>query len=420
MGKYLRDWRWSAAAALILLALIVIPIGCSTLRPAPVDSIAVKPEPVIRVLIHEEKPEALLSAEQPPILHTTANPNRRRVNVPAGSSVAIKHTGSGWTVGNVDVGSGELMIEPASGSWLTINDRPYRGTIRCVVRKEDVFDVVNYVRVDDYLYSVLPREMFSYWHLDAYKAQAIIARTYALYEKQTQAPGMHFDVFTDTRSQVYGGMKDESLKSRTAVDQTAGIVAVHGPAGQERIFKAYFSSCCGGLSASSADVFGGPWSEPLSEQNRGTTCNFSKHFNWGPIIVPRAELTKRFRAWGASNDHPLKNIATIKDLRVAQNNRVGRPVRFVATDDRGDRYSLKAEELRWATNFNAKDPATKLKSSFCRPVVQGQTIHFVDGHGYGHGVGMCQHCCQARAVAGVPHEQIVTGAYPGSKLARAY
>lgn len=420
MAKYLRDWRWSAAAALVLLAVIAVPIGCRTLQPAPIDQPRPASEPVIRVLIQVEKPEATLAAEQPPIFHTSSNTNRRRINLSPGVPVVVKRAGQTWTIGGIDVGGGTLVIEPAAGSWLTINDRPYRGTIHCVAKKADAFDVVNHVRIDDYLYSVLPREMFSHWDIQAYKAQAIIARTYALYEKQTQTPGLHYDVYTDTRSQVYGGMKDESLKSRIAVEETAGIVVVHGPPGQERIFKAYFSSCCGGLSASSADVFGGAWSEPLSEQNVGTTCVFSNHFNWGPIIVPRAELTKRFRAWGASRDHPLRNITMIKDVRVAQNNRVGRPVRFVATDERGDRYSLKAEELRWATNFGADDAATKLKSSFCRPVVQGDTIHFIDGHGYGHGVGMCQHCCQARAVAGWAHEQIVIQSYPGSKLARAY
>lgn len=421
MSMIIRDWRWSLIAVAALLALIAWPGGCSQLQDQPSrPGEAISPQPVIRVRIQESKPEALLSAGQPPLIRTSSNRKPRRLNVPANTNISIKHTGSGWTIGTSNVGKGELMIEPAAGSWLTVNDRPYRGNFHFVAVAGEQFDAVNHVGIDDYLYSVLPREMFKLWELEAYKAQGIIARTYALYEKKAQSPGLHWDVHTDTRSQVYGGIQDETDKSRAAVDHTAGIVVVHGPAGQEKIFKAYFSACCGGLSASAAEAFGDAWSEPLSEQNVGTTCNISTNFNWGPIIVPTAELSQRFRAWGASKDHPLKSIGPITDIRVAQNNSVGRPVRFEATDANRNRYSLRAEELRWATNFNAPDAKTRLKSSFCRPVVQGNAVHFVDGHGHGHGAGMCQWCCQARALAGWKHEQIVLQSYRGSKLARAY
>ncbi len=421
MGMIIRDWRWSAAAVIALLVLIAWPVGCSQLQDAPSKPAeSLQSESGIRVRILESKPEALLSAIQPPLVRTSSSRNPRRLNIPANTNVSIKLARSGWMIGNTNVGTGKLIIEPAAGSWLTVNDRPYRGSFHFVAVDGNQFDAVNHVGLDDYLYSVVPREMFALWEFEAYKAQAIIARTYALYEKKTQNPGLHWDVHTDTRSQVYGGVKDETDKSRFAVDQTAGIVVVHGSPGQEKIFKAYFSACCGGLSASAAEAFGDAWSEPLSEQNVGATCNISTNFNWGPIIVPKAELTNRFRAWGVSKNHPLKTIGPINDLRVAQNNSVGRPVRFEAKDAKGNRYSLRAEELRWAVNFNAPDVKTKLKSSFCRPVVQGDAVHFIDGHGHGHGAGMCQWCCQARALAGWKHERIVVQSYRGSKLARAY
>ena len=202
-------------------------------------------------------------------------------------------------IGNASVGKGELIIEPAVDGWISVNGRPYRGNFHFVAAGDGTsFESINYVHIEDYLKSVIPRELLRDWHVEAYMAQAIIARTYALYEKSSRPVSPRYDLYTDTRSQVYGGLKDETEKSRLAVDQTRGIVVVYGPAGHERIFKAYFSACCGGLSASAADVFGEAPSEPLSEQDNGTTCNMSSSFNWGPIVVPRPELTRRFRAWG--------------------------------------------------------------------------------------------------------------------------
>ena len=99
-------------------------------------------------------------------------------------------------------------------------------------------------------------------------------------------------------------------------------------------------------------------------------------------------------------------------------NRYGRPVRFTVTDTNGTKYSLTGEELRWAVNTDAPKDGT-LFSSFIEPADQGAQIKFT-GHGFGHGVGMCQWCAQTRALQGMRHETIVLQAYPGSQLVRAY
>ena len=64
-----------------------------------------------------------------------------------------------------------------------------------------------------------------------------------------------------------------------------------GPPGQEKIFKAYFSSCCGGITQSATDAFGDPYIPPLSDQNVQNLCNASPRFNWGPIVIAKSELT---------------------------------------------------------------------------------------------------------------------------------
>jgi SpoIID/LytB domain protein len=93
----------------------------------------------------------------------------------------------------------------------------------------------------------------------------------------------------------------------------------------------------------------------------------------------------------------------------------------MVTDGRGQRYSLGGTELRFAINSGAAAfGGQTVHSSFFTPVDEPKSIRFVDGHGFGHGVGLCQWCAQAQAEAGVRHEDIVIGAFPGSSLQRAY
>ena len=99
------------------------------------------------------------------------------------------------------------------------------------------------------------------------------------------------------------------------------------------------------------------------------------------------------------------------DLRIQQ--------AVVLTDARGARYSLTSEEARWACNADANGGPTLL-SGFFKPVNEPDAIRFVDGHGFGHGVGLCQWCTSALSDRGMAHEDIVRHAYPNAVLVRAY
>jgi SpoIID/LytB domain protein len=83
-------------------------------------------------------------------------------------------------------------------------------------------------------------------------------------------------------------------------------------------------------------------------------------------------------------------------------------------------YSETGEELRWMCNSDAPKGGPTLMSSFVQPVSAGDSIQFVNGHGWGHGVGMCQWCAEAMATQGKRHEDIVRFSYPESVLVRAY
>jgi SpoIID/LytB domain protein len=166
-------------------------------------------------------------------------------------------------------------------------------------------------------------------------------------------------------------------------------------------------------------VFGEADIPPLRDKNVGNLCNASPRFNWGPVVIKKDELTRRIRVWGARRNRPEKDIGPVVRVDIGSLNRFRRPVRFLITDARGLQYSLSGEETRQACNADAKDGAT-LYSSFVKPVSEREAIRFVEGHGWGHGVGLCQWCAQSLAQRGKGHEDILQISYPQSVRVLAY
>jgi len=404
---------------LLAAAVLLVPGGCST--TAPVSPIP-RSELNVRVRLHAAQDRVNLAWSRPPLASIAPDGQPRRLDLAPDATHVLTLTPTGWRLGNLDLGRGTLILEPSAVGSLTVNGVRHRGEYRMTPVSATQFDVVNHVNIDDYLKSVVSRELLAGWHDQAYRAQAVAARTYALYEKfagQKLTPDRHWDLNADERSQVYGGIDSESAKSRAAVDSTAGLVAVHGPPGKQRIFKAYFSSCCGGVSQSAADAFNEPWTEPLSDQNVGDLCSASRYFTWGPIVIPKAEAQRRIARWGEVRNRPERDIALVSRIDIQATNRFGRPVRFLVTDVRGRQYSLGGEELRWALNTDAPE-ATRLKSSFIEIINDSDSIRIVRGRGWGHGVGMCQWCCEARARAGLRWDEIIRASYPASQIVKAY
>lgn len=402
---------------LIFFPLFAWPSGCAQQsgRYAPAAG-----TPTVRVLILENQQQVNVSATAMPTIHVGPQGPAQQLQFPAGMSVPISLTPAGWQIGSAQLGIGELLLDQAVDGSVRIDKHAYHGRYRFVPVAGGRFDVINDVDLDGYLQGVLRSELFANWHDEAYKAQAIVARTYALFEARTDGVGRPFDVYSDQRSQVYGGIDAETPRSREATEATAGIVVAYGSIGREVIFKAYFSSCCGGISQSAADAFGDDNIPPLTDQNRGKCCNDSPKFNWGPIAIPKAELTRRLRAWGVWRKQPFNNIAPVERIEISETSRFGRPTRFIVTDARGYRYSIRAEDLREAINTDAGPTGVKVFSSFFKPVDHGTDILFTEGHGYGHGVGMCQWCAEHQAAQGWNDEAIVLSAFPGAKLVRAY
>ncbi len=413
-----RRW-WTPGLAGLLLLAVAVTSGCNStpLRPADFSGRT----PVVRVLLLSNRSRVALSADVAPTAKLVGNPDSRHLDLAAAVPVPVTLTARGWQLGPNQIdGRVELTVQPAVEGSVRIDGHAYRGRFRFVPRGTGpTFDVVNDVDVENYLRGVVAKELPPDFAPAAYAAQTVVARTYALYTMKAASPSARYDLFADERSQMYGGLAGESPKALAAIDATAGEVVAWGPAGRERIFKTYYSSCCGGRGQSAADAFGDPPIPPLAAQGCGMMCSASPSFSWPPIVVSKVELGRRIRSWGQAHHRPERDVGTVRRLDVATLNVLGRPVRFTVTDATGRRFALTGEEVRTAVNTDAPRGG-RLPSSLFRPDDRGDAIAFDDGHGRGHGVGMCQYCAQARALQGADYRQIVLTAFPSAVILRAY
>ncbi|HEX8914460.1 MAG TPA: SpoIID/LytB domain-containing protein [Humisphaera sp.] len=417
-----------AVAAIAVLGALTVHLGCGKTAPPASPAAVPRQSLLVRVRVLQDVQQVKLTATDKlrQVVARSADGKATPLTLPPRTPVVVAGTADGWQIGSLVVaGTGPLVLEPDPPAALGVEGRVYRGSFRLVrPRAGQAFDVVNHVTVDEYLKGVLSAELHAEFGPEAYKAQAVIARTYALYTVRTTPDAQHFDLHADVRSQMYGGVRSETVKAVQAADATAGQVVAFGPPGQEKIFKTYYSSCCGGATISNQDVFGEPLTEPFTPRVVGPRCDISSgpykaRFNWGPIVVSRTDLAKRMAAWGKVKGQPIAKLQSIKRLAVQQANAAGRPVQFVVEDVRGNSYVLSAEHLRLAVNYDAPE-TSKLPSAFVTPVVDGPNVRFTNGHGFGHGVGMCQWCLEAQARQGVKYEAMVRDAYPGAIVLKAY
>ncbi len=203
----------------------------------------------VRVLIEEGVEETTLRSDVRWIASTDRGPHLVQPG-----TVTVRRDGDGLAVTGPDgaavpgVGAETSFNAPSP---IAVGDRRYRGTVRVTPGETEGLDVVNEVPVEAYVRSVISREMSPEWATDAFealKAQAIVARTYAL---ANRAPSRPFDLYDDTRSQVYGGVNDEDPRTDRAVTDTAGrVVTYHGD-----LITAFYSSSSGGHTESGDVMF---------------------------------------------------------------------------------------------------------------------------------------------------------------------
>jgi stage II sporulation protein D len=180
---------------------------------------------------------------------------------------------------------GRLAVFDCARAPLTFDGRAYHGTLLLRSDGRHV-SVVNAVSLDTYLRGVVPSESPSHWPLAALEAQAVAARSYAVYELR---PNAFYDLVPTTADQVYGGVRAERPSSDKAVYATLGQVLTY----DGQVARTYYSSSSGGRTEAVQDAWPGSAPVPYLRSVPDPYDTYSPHHDWGPYELSGARLAAR-------------------------------------------------------------------------------------------------------------------------------
>lgn len=268
---------------------------------------------------------------------------------------------------------------------LVIGGAKYKGNIE-VWRGDRGLYLISKMPLEDYIKGVVMSEIGDDWDMEALKVQAVIARTYALYQKK-KSKEKKFDITSDTSHQVFKGNPGDT-RIAYAVKHTAGEILTY----DGKPIEAFYHSTCGGHTESPEEAFGKkhPYLKPVK-----TPCNLSPYQNWTRNI-----------SYSAIED--ATGINGVKEIQAKSKTMTGRVKEVVITGS-SSRVTMEATELRRKLGWK-KLPSTDFKM---KP--NGNSVTF-EGKGFGHGVGLCQFGSLEMAKKGKSYKEILATYFPGATI----
>lgn len=289
----------------------------------------------------------------------------------------------------------------------------YHSVIRMARTDRNRIELVNLLDVEAYVQSVVAGEIWPSFHEEAFRAQAIVARTFVLYH-MSHRNARSYDVSATQGAQVYRGVRDDSTSrlAAQATRATRGVVCTFEVDGRPALFCAYYSAVCGGMSQPAPLV---AKRQPIAPLAGGVACDYCKiapgdTYRWGNVRFPEIQVRTRL----IETFSEVRTLGRIRAIDVIERTSLGRPKTLRIVGSTGKSYEVPAERFRMAID------GTRIRSTDCKIRLEGREIVFDQGRGFGHGLGLCQWGMQGQALQGREAGQIIRYYFPGAKLTRAY
>ncbi len=281
------------------------------------------------------------------------------------------------------------------GGFLRVGTAQYRDELYVYSMNRECM-VVNHVDLEKYVAGLLHSEMNASWSLPTLKAQAVAARTYAIYQMRDSL--RPFDVNSTVKDQVYEGAQKERYRAMQAVLETRGqIVTYNG-----KPIKAFYHSTCGGMTESADRVWGAKHGD--SVRVRCGYCERSPRFSW------------RFEILKSELEHKLRQVLAFKGnllfVNVLGRNNIGRADQV---EVRTTRESLRVPAVKVRDLLGTRN----VMSTDFSIIPDSKSVVF-HGRGSGHGVGMCQYGAKRMGELGRDHKSILRHYYPRADLTSLY
>jgi stage II sporulation protein D len=246
--------------------------------------------------------------------------------------------------------------------------------------------LINELPIEEYVKDVVAVEVRPDWETEALKAQAVISRTYAVYQKKMNGASI-YHIASSVIHQVYKGNNPDERVAHAVAETSSEILTFNN-----RPIEAFYHSTCGGRTENPEDVFGKNYPYLKSIESN---CEISPYWFW----EKRIQLTEIEKAL---------NLSGIKEISIKSYTSTNRVKQLDIIDSSGT-TTINATDLRKALGWS-RLPSTNFHISR-----DGDSIIF-EGKGYGHGVGLCQWSTLQMAREGKNYKEILSLFYPGTTI----
>lgn len=314
-----------------------------------------------------------------------------------------------WKSGGETFSAVSWTAAPGDQAMIQLEKNTYRGIFNFSV-KDGKLRIINWVSIEDYLKGVVPYEIgqLDSSRFEALKVQAVAARTYAY--RQFDSKGNDFDVYDDTRDQVYNGTAGEAVLPNAAVEATHGIVLIY----DGNFAETYYHSTCGG-STEGMETWGKP-SLPYLYSQADTTpegtpwCSESSYASWERKWDSQTLVNMFRNNLTEAKAVPFLNFKQIHNIQTLEKLPGGRIWKLEIETDQGN-FLVLGDRIRWLFK-----QGSKILPSSAFEIQRENDEWILHGKGFGHGIGMCQMGARARAKAGQNFAEILQFYYPGTTL----
>ena len=355
----------------------------------------------------------------------------------------------------------KFQVRSPDGRGIWVGQKRFSGKLNLFVLDSEIL-VVNVLGIEKYLSSVVGSEMPSKWPMEALKAQAIAARTYALKQKGNS----FFDIDSTQRNQVYNGLESRTRKTSKAVRSTRSLVLTY----KNKLINALFHSSSAGMTENSQDVWENkfPYLSSVKDFDKNNPkLRWEKRFSNEQLqeLFPTIGGIKQIKILDITNTGRVKNVkiqgyygsdqisgldirkklnlnSTLVRFKLIEDNKdksenkdpkilgiktfEDKPITYIiksgdSLTDIAYRYNVNLEEIIALNSI--KDPSfidvnqiLLIPRNYINDETPTEKILLVSGYGSGHGVGMSQWGARYMASKGAKAEEILKHFYRGVKI----
>ena len=299
----------------------------------------------------------ILGAEKQPILRVGIFLNQTEINISGDGSFKIYNLKSnnliseehneivkllphdkGIEILGRGVYSGPIKIIPVGNTKVIVivngQKYRYRGNIEVDIDKEyRKLNVINIISIEEYLYGVLKKEISPHWPAEALKAQAVAARTFAIFNMNKYID-KGYNICASTNSQAYGGVNHEDTLTNKAVDETRGVIITY----KGKPINAVYHSDSGGYTEDSENVWGSFLPYLRSVKSKFEEKVSPPHHTW-ICSIDEKDLTKKLQKQGYT-------VNSIISIETANKSETGRISELDFITDNNEVINMKTNNFR--------------------------------------------------------------------------